>query len=355
MNWNNFLRPEIKNLDAYESARSLTAGVGSGLTYLDANESPDAEDLLWNRYPEPQPKELLNRLSRLYGVRTENLLMGRGSDEAIDLLTRAVCAPVRDSVLIFPPTYGMYKVAAEIQGARIRELPLRELLEMSDSKNDALNEILKQEGERLKLIYICNPNNPTGELVSVQTIIRVCNRAPEVLVVVDEAYIEYCAERSCVGLLPDLENLVILRTFSKAWGLAGVRFGVLIADPALLRVLQKVRAPYPLPGPVIEFMRAAISTSSEDRMLSRVEQILLEKKEASAELARLECVDRVFESAANFILVRFKRAFEVQASLAREGILVRSRGKDPGLENCLRITLGSTAENHRVLNLLRNF
>jgi len=339
------IRPSISKLHAYQSARSL---VSDARVFLDANEAPEGR---FNRYPSPQPAALLERFSELYGVRGEAILMGRGSDEAIDTLTRALCEPQQDSVLVTPPTYGMYEVSAAIQNAKICQVPLRFSSDTWSLNTDQMISTARQENT--KIIYVCSPNNPTGGVFALPQIRELCSAVnSDALVVVDEAYGEYAPEHSAVALTKEFSNLAVLRTLSKAWGLAGLRCGVVIADPSLIAVLQKVRAPYPLPQPVIDEALTWTSEEARVEMRARVQRTIAERSRLQLALRKSPLVETVFSSVANFILVRFFDADRVMRTTRSEGLILRSRTAERGLKNCIRITVGTEAENNTLLDLL---
>lgn len=342
-----FIRPSVLKMSAYSSARSL---VTNGRVFLDANEAPDGR---YNRYPDPQPASLVQRMSQIYGVKPDQVLIGRGADEAIDTLTRALCEPQRDSVLITPPTYGMYEVSAALQNASIVRTPLI-LNDLSWSLNiEAM--ISAAQNHSTKIVYVCSPNNPTGTAFNPSDIAQLCKALSDTsIVVVDEAYGEFAPDTSCVPLLSDFANLVVLRTLSKAWALAGLRCGVLIGHPDLVQVLQKVRAPYPLPQPVIEEALAATSEEGLCDMQNRVKFITQERERLSQALLASPLVENVYPSQTNFVLARFLSEAFVMESFKTEGIILRSRTRELGLENCIRITIGTESENDLVIGMLRS-
>jgi histidinol-phosphate aminotransferase len=335
---------------AYSSARSLAT---QAKIYLDANESAwsseNRETTGLNRYPEPQPAELQSLLAELYGVQKTQLLIGRGSDEAIDVLLRAFCEARQDSILIAPPTYGVYEVFAEIQGAAVKRVPL-----LREGLNFRLNVpgLIAAGTPEVKIVFLCAPNNPTGTLFAKSDIeaLLVAFQG-KALVVVDEAYIEFASDPGFAQRIGDFENLVVLRTLSKAWSLAGARCGVAIGPSPLIEILQKVRAPYPLSAPAI----AAVSKSLREQCGSPVQERIaenLEIKESFAqELSKLEIVEEIGKSAANFLLVRFQDAAEVMRQSRGQGLLIRDRSSE--LENCIRITIGSRNEMKELLACLR--
>jgi len=345
-------RPEIRALQAYSSARMEARG---GALLLNANESPwppfdNAAG--WNRYPDPQPAALLDRLAELYGVDATQLLIGRGSDEGIDLLMRAFCAAGRDAIMVSPPTFGMYAVCARVQGADVVEAPLRE-----DGSLD-VDALLARVTPAVKLVFVCAPNNPSGAGVPRTAILRLAGAlAGRALLVVDEAYVEFVepggdggSVADCVGAVP---NLVVLRTLSKAWALAGVRVGMLLADARVVALLRKLTPPYPVPAPCAEAALRAVSRAGERAMRERVAVTIHERARLRAALAGLACVREVLPSQANFLAVRFHDAEAALDALLASGIVVRDVRRYPSLGDALRLTLGAPAENDRVLQVLR--
>lgn len=345
----NLARPEILALKAYESARSLVSSQSASV-YLDANESPYGE---FNRYPEPQPKELVERLCGLCGVTADQMVIGRGSDEAIDLLVRTFCRPGQDSILICPPTYGVYEIAAQIQGARITRVPLS--FEKQSFKLDeaGIEAAMGEPGANIKIVFLCSPNNPTGTAFDPEALGRICEAAlGKAIVVVDEAYAEFSERRSMIGSLSRFANLVVLRTLSKAWALAAARCGVSLASPELTALLHKVRAPYPLSLPAVQAVLAATDRAAQDGLKTRVSLISDSRRKLISRLVELPGVVEIFESSANFILVRFKDSAAVMSASRAAGIILRDRSKEAGLAGCVRITLGSETENQALLEAL---
>jgi histidinol-phosphate aminotransferase len=337
------IRPELAALAGYSSARMEAGG---GRVFLNANESPWPQrgDAL-NRYPEPQPAVLRARLAQLYGVPEDAVLVGRGSDEAIDLLTRAFCRAGVDEVIVAPPTFGMYEVCARIQGARVRTLPL--------GAGFAYPFDAVAAGEETKLVYVCSPNNPTGNTVAPESILALAKRLEGVaLVVVDEAYIEFAEVESLAAHAAGGANLAVLRTLSKAHALAGARVGCVVADPALIGLLRRLMAPYPLPTPSVRAAEEALSNSSLQRTRENVARIVAERARVAARLAALPGVREVFPSAANFVCARLAEAQRAYAGLLAQGVVVRDVGRYPGLADCLRFTIGSDAENDALLAAL---
>jgi histidinol-phosphate aminotransferase len=347
MSWiNELARPDILALKAYEHASWEPS-----LERLHANElpwRPDGDDSTagLNRYPEPQPRVLVEGLAALYGVTPQSVLVGRGSDEAIDLLTRSFCRAERDAVLVCPPTFGMYAVSARIQGAQVVTVPL-----LADA-GFALDErsLLERCTQNVKLVFLCSPNNPTGNLLDEETVLRIAVKlAGRAVVVVDEAYIEFAGAQSLARYLPRLPHLAILRTLSKAHGLAGARCGTLIADPEVVRLLRKVIPPYAIPQLTLEAVMRRLEPASLAESRANIERIRGERERLMAALPRLARVVRVWPSDANFILAQFNDA-GAALQLARDTrLLVRDARGYPGLGEALRITVGTTEQNNRLL------
>ncbi len=339
-------RPDIVALSAYEHARWQPE-----LERLHANELPwraasDTSRAGLNRYPEPQPETLIARLAELYGVQTDQILVGRGSDEGIDLLTRAFCRPAIDAVVICPPTFGMYAVAARIQGARVIEAPLdasRGFAIDTDAVTRALD-------AAVKLIYICSPNNPTGNLIDAAAIERILVAAEgRALVILDEAYVEFATTSSWAGALSRHSHLVVLRTLSKAHGLAGARVGAVLAAPELIQLLRKIIPPYALPQLTIEAALVALAPAPRAVSAARIESLVAAREVLAHELAQRRGVRRVWPSAANFLLVEFADPQQAIEAIRRAKLIVRDVRKQRGLERALRITIGTPEQNARLL------
>ena len=341
-------RPEIRALQPYSSARMEASG---GTVLLNANELPwpatcgFAQDL--NRYPEPQPPDLAARLAMLYGVNAAQVLVGRGSDEAIDLLVRAFCRAGRDAIVHCPPTFGMYAVCARIQDADVIDVPL------NHDFNLEVEVLLAAVTPQTKLVFLCSPNNPTGSVVSLASIAHLASAlADRALIVVDEAYAEFARVQSAISLLPRFSNIAVLRTLSKAHALAGARVGTLIASADVVALLRRIQAPYPLPTPSITAALEALSPAAQREVAARVETIVRERERLTLLFTALPNVHAVLHSAANFLCVRFVDAGAVYRRLLQSGIIVRDVGGYPGLGDCLRISIGTPEENIRLLEVL---
>jgi histidinol-phosphate aminotransferase len=343
-------RPEIVALKAYEHAVWEPE-----LERLHANEFPwrsfaDESAAGLNRYPEPQPRVLVERLASLYDVAPESLLVGRGSDEAIDLLVRGFCRAGQDSVIICPPTFGMYSVAARIQGADVVTVPLRADADFALDERAMLDSCTRE----VKLVFLCSPNNPTGTLLSEDSIISL-TRALEgrAVVVVDEAYIEFSGAQSLARRIGDLPQLAILRTLSKAYALAGARCGTLIADPEVINLLRKVIPPYAIAQLSMEAVLKVLEPAQLAISKERLETIVSERDRLLVTFPKLPGVTRVWPSASNFILVEFVDAPLALARARGAHFLIRDVRGYPGLGRCLRITVGSPEQNNRLLEALR--
>ncbi len=347
MSWvQELARPDIVALKPYEHASWEPS-----LERLHANELPwrpadDDSRAGLNRYPEPQPRALVAGLAELYAVAPASVLVGRGSDEAIDLLTRAFCRAGRDAVLVCPPTFGMYSVSARIQGAEVLQAPLRA------ADGFALDEqaLIERCTPAVKLVFLCSPNNPTGNLLDEAAMLRVAQRlSGRALLVVDEAYIEFAARPSLARLVAAQPNLAILRTLSKAHGLAGARCGALIADPQVIALLRKIIAPYAIPQLTLEAVLDRLTPAARTDSRSGLEALLAQRNRLLRTLPQLTRVTKVWPSDANFILAEFEDAGAALA-LAREAhLLVRDARGYPGLGRALRITVGTPAQNGRLL------
>lgn len=347
------VREDLRDFSGYGSARSERL---QGDVWLNANESawPGRGDVaaICRRYPEPQPPELGAALARLYGCAPEQLLLGRGSDEAIDLLVRVLCVPGRDAVVVTPPVFGMYAVSARLQGAPLLEVPLMDRADEGFAPDlDALAQSALDGSA--KLVFLCSPGNPTGNMVSLDGIATLARRLRgRALLVIDEAYGEFSSQPSAIGLLDEYENLAVLRTLSKAHALAGARIGVVAAAPGLIAVLRRCQAPYPVPAPCVDVALAALAPDALERTASRVALVRAERERMRTALAELPGVLRVYPSEGNYLLLRFADASRVFAALLAAGIVVRDQRAVPQLGDALRISIGTPEQNERVLGVL---
>ena len=346
------LRPDLQAFGGYSSARSTAL---QGEVWLNANESAWANPAdatgSSRRYPDPQPLPLLQALAALYGVSAEQLLVGRGSDEAIDLLVRAFCRPEQDAVLVTSPVFGMYAVCARLQGAPLLDVPLVDSTAGLHVDIDAV--IAAARGQGARLVFLCSPSNPAGSEISVADISRTADALrDQAIVVVDEAYIEYSVQPSATALLADHPNLAVLRTLSKAHALAAARIGSLIASPPLIAALRRCQAPYPVPQPCAELAVAALQPAALAQTRARTAAVIAAREQLFHALQAMPGVRRVYRSAGNYLLVRFDDAQGAFDALLAAGIVVRDQRAAPQLGDALRISIGTTDDNQRVLDAL---
>jgi histidinol-phosphate aminotransferase len=339
-------RPEIVAMKPYSSARREAPARG---VLLNANEAPrsllDSAPGL-NRYPDPQPAELLDRLATLYGVSTDRLLVTRGSDEGIDLLTRVFCRAGMDAILQCPPAFGMYRIAAQTQGADVVSVPRR-------GEDFALDEggvlAALAADSRIRLVFLTSPSNPTGDVLHPDFVDAVLQTARgRALVVIDEAYAEFCARPSHIPMIETHEHLVVLRTLSKAWAAAGLRCGSVIASPSVIGLLQRVIAPYPLPSPVVALALEALQGDPAHRQRELLAQVQANKNRLLTLLEGRPFVRRILPGEANFVLVRVDNAPGLLAACALDGVILRGFPTDPALRDCLRISVGTEEELERL-------
>jgi histidinol-phosphate aminotransferase len=346
------LRDDLRDFAGYRSARSERV---QGEVWLNANEAAsanaaDAGDRL-RRYPQPQPDALVTALASLYGCTRDRLMVGRGSDEAIDLLVRAFCTPGRDAVLVTPPVFGMYAVCARLQGARLIEVPLVD--GPSDFSTDLGGVAAAAKADGARLVFLCSPGNPAGSLLAADAVLDLARELDGVaLIVVDEAYVEFADAPSLVGRVGEVRNLVILRTLSKAHALAGARIGCAIADPDVIAALRRCQAPYPVPAPCTSQALQALSPGALARTQALVAETRTQRQSLRRELAQLHGVARVYPSQGNFLLARFDDAEAAFRSLLDAGVVVRDMRAMPQLGDALRISIGTAEENARVLRAL---
>ena len=342
-NLNNLLRENIKKLVPYSSARDEFKGEASIL--IDANENPFGSPLNhdYNRYPDPLQHQVKAKLSKIKGVPSENIFLGNGSDEAIDILYRAFCTPGVDNVILVPPTYGMYEVSANINDVAFKKVNLT-----ADYQLD-LDGIANAIDAHTKLIFICSPNNPTGNSIRRQDIEAILNNF-QGLVVVDEAYINFSAVKSFTQELAEYPNLVVLQTLSKAWGLAALRLGMAFASKEIIAVYNKIKPPYNINQATQDIVLEALD--QVDQVNDWIKETVAEREKLVRELLELDYVQHITPSDANFILVKMEQPREVYDYLVQYGIIVRDRSKVELCEGCLRITVGTPAENQILLEKL---
>jgi histidinol-phosphate aminotransferase len=343
---NKLVRENIKKLKPYSSARSEFSGMAR--VFLDANENSYGSPLTkwYNRYPDPLQWDVKKKISTIKNVPAGNMLLGNGSDECIDLLIRAFCNPQEDSILTCPPTYGMYEVYAHINDVKVIEVPLL--------PDFSLNLVGIEEAieERTKIIFICSPNNPTGNSFDKEDIEIILNNF-EGLVVVDEAYINYSRRRSFLSELKDYPNLVVMQTFSKAWGLAALRLGITFASEEIIEVLNKIKPPYNINQSTQDLVLQALENL--DDVNAMIRETVKERETLAKRLAELPFVKKIYPSDANFMLVRVEDANGVYDYLKDRGIIVRNRNNVILCEGCLRITVGMEQENNELIDVLKQY
>ncbi|MFT6329771.1 MAG: histidinol-phosphate aminotransferase [Bermanella sp.] len=346
----------VNKLTPYESARRLFAGSGTdtGHVWLNANESPFAgeytvDSSVFNRYPDCQPDTVIKGYTKYTNLQAAQTLVTRGADEGIELIIRAFCEPRKDSILICPPTYGMYAISAQTFNVGVQKSVLNDDFTLN------IADILTYVG-KVKAVFICSPNNPTGTSVSRQDIVTVLEAFKDkAIVVVDEAYIEFDITQNQTDLLEQYENLVILRTLSKAFALAGLRCGFTLASAAIVQILLKVIAPYPIPAPVAQVASKALESDGLLKMRRDVDLLkteLIALREVLTDIGDIQIVGNIN---ANFVLFRTQRKTELMAFLVKNKMLIRDQSKQINLNNCLRISIGTPEQNNTLLSLIKAF
>jgi histidinol-phosphate aminotransferase len=340
---NSILRPHIVKLQPYTSARDeYTGKIG---VFLDANENPygSVTEKDFNRYPDPYQSDLKEEIATIKQVRLTQIFLGNGSDEAIDLLFRAFCNPGKDNVILLPPTYGMYEVSASINDVEIRRVSLTSDFQLQPDK------ILNAVDENTKIIFVCTPNNPSGNKVKREEIRFLLNNFKGI-VVIDEAYIDFNDEPSFTTELENFPNLLIIQTFSKAWGLASLRLGMAFGSEEIIGILNKIKPPYNISGLTQETVLSAIRNN--EKVQRMIQDILKERSFLKDKLEKLSFIQHVFPSHANFLLVKIPHALEVYNELIEQKIIVRNRSKVLLCDDCLRISVGTREENEAFLKAL---
>jgi histidinol-phosphate aminotransferase len=340
MNLDKLLRNNIKALKPYSSARDEFSGQAD--VYLDANENPFNDP--YNRYPDPLQRELKAKIAAIKNIAPEKIFLGNGSDEPIDIIFRAFCEPGVDNVVTIDPTYGMYQVAADINNVEVRKVKL------NDNFDFKAQDILNTANLYTKAIFICSPNNPTGNLLDKTEIIKLLTEF-DGIVVLDEAYIDFSPENSFLGLLDTCPNLIILQTFSKAWGMAGIRLGMAFAQPEIIHIFNTVKYPYNIN--ILTQQKALELLDNEGEKNEWVKIILDERARMIRKLFKLPFVQVIYPSDANFILVKMNDARNIYEYLTEQKIIVRDRSKVTLCESCLRITIGSPEENKKLRKALK--
>lgn len=340
MNLDKLVRPNIYKLTPYSSARNEFTGTAS--VFLDANENPFNEP--YNRYPDPLQRTVKEQLAKLKGVKPENIFLGVGSDEGIDLAYRIFCRPGIDNVVAIAPSYGMYEVCANINDIEYRKVKLDDNFEFSTG------ELLAATDENTKLIWICTPNNPTGNAYSIDAIKHVA-KGFNGIVMVDEAYIDFSSKGSLLAHLDELPNIIVLQTFSKAWGRAGLRLGVAYASKEIIDFYNKVKYPYNIN--TITQEKAIEALNKYNEVTAWVSELIESREKLAKDLNSFDCVKHIYPSDANFLLIKVNDPDKLYNHLCDNGIIVRNRNRVEKCAGCLRITIGTTEENSQLLNEIK--
>jgi histidinol-phosphate aminotransferase len=345
MDIENLIRPNIRRLKPYRSARQdFTTGI-----LLDANENAFGSAVTFegqqlNRYPDPSQNPLRSKLAQMQGVQAENIFVGVGSDEVIDMLIRIFCEPRVDSVLILEPTYGVYRVASDVNDVEVHSCLLTDDFQIDP------NEVKARTMGATKLIFCCSPNNPTGNLLRRNDIFEIC-AATKAIVVVDEAYFDFAQSDSEIGSIGQFPNLVVLRTLSKAWGMAAIRLGYAIAHPIIVSYLMKAKAPYNIS--ILTSLEASKALDHSEHVRQSVASTIAERKRLIREFAGIKFVQKIFPSDANFLLIRVTDARGLHRQLAERGVIIRDRSSEPKLSNCVRVSVGTPEQNDLLLTAMK--
>ena len=336
------IRENIKSLEAYSSARDEFKAMSSEFVFIDANENPFDTGL--NRYPDPQQNLVKEALSKMKGISKEQILLGNGSDEVLDLIFRVFCEPREDNVIVLPPTYGMYEVLANTNAIELVKIPLVENFQPN------VKEVVKVQDAKTKVLFLCSPNNPTANSFnasSIETLLKEFNG----IVVIDEAYIDFSIEDSWLGRLDEFPNLIVTQTLSKAYGLAAIRLGICYASKEIISILNKIKPPYNVNQLTQDVALKALL--NRDEVNNQITAITSERNQLIKDLEKLDIVDKVYASDANFLLVKVDNANLRYEQLLNNGIVVRNRSNQMLCENCLRLTIGTKEDNEKLITTLK--
>jgi len=337
-----FARPSILKLKPYASAKDEFKDFDNDLIFLDANENPYENGL--NRYPDPNQTKLKNVISEIKGIPLQNILLGNGSDEILDMVFRVFCEPLKDNVIISIPTFGMYKVLADINNVTCKKVLLT-----TDFQLDVEN-ILSTIDENTKIILLCSPNNPTGNLMAKEDVLKLL--LLPVLVVIDEAYIDFSDAKSWLNEIGNYNNLIVTQTLSKAFGLAGIRLGICYASDKIIELLHKIKMPYNVS--ILTQIKATKSLEEVVNIQNEIDLIIRNKSNLYKELLKIDLVNKIYDSDTNFLLVKVDNANIRYAQLLEKGVVVRNRTNEPLCEDCLRITVGTEQDNENLIKALRS-
>ena len=339
---NNLVRKNIQNMKSYSSARDEFKDFNTEMIFLDANENPFENGV--NRYPDPEQNSVKLALAELKKVNANQILLGNGSDEVLDLLFRAFCEPNKDNVITLPPTYGMYGVLADLNAIENREIVLNSEFQPN------VKSILERVDANTKIIFLCSPNNPTGNSFSETAISELLDNF-DGIIVLDEAYIDFSEKESWLAKIENYPNLVITQTLSKAYGMAGIRVGILYASASIITIINKIKPPYNIN--VLSQEKALERIKDSDKNRLEIQSILDNKRNLLEQLSKIEFIEKIFPSDANFVLIKVDNASKRYNQLIDFGIVIRNRTTQLLCENCLRITIGTKSENEKLINVLR--
>jgi len=336
------IRDNIKALKPYSSARDEYKDASSNMVFLDANENPYNNGV--NRYPDPDQSNLKNVLAQQKGISKDNILLGNGSDEVLDLILRVFCKPNKDKIITLPPTYGMYEVLANVNAVDVIKINL------SESFQPKVDHILNSAEQYSKILFLCSPNNPSGNSFNIKNVERLLLNFNGI-VVIDEAYIDFSDQKSWLSRLEEFPNLIITQTLSKAYGMAGIRLGICYASTEIIAVLNKIKPPYNINE--LTQQKALERLSKLEDVKNEIQNIMQQRNWLVEKLKNIAFVEIIYPSDANFVLVKVDNAIKRYDQLIQKGIVVRNRTNQPGCENCLRFTIGTKTENEKLITTLK--
>lgn len=343
-NINNLVRPNIAALKPYSSARDeFKDATSNQMIFLDANENPFENGV--NRYPDPQQKDVKSMLSSIKNISTENILLGNGSDEVLDLIFRAFCEPNQDNVITLPPTYGMYDVLANTNAIDVLTV------ELDADFQPKVDDILNTQNNNTKLLFLCSPNNPTANSFEASKIEKLLTNFKGI-VVIDEAYIDFSEDESWISKLLDFPNLIVTQTLSKAYGMAGIRLGICYASTEIISILNKIKPPYNVNQ--LTQQKAFQRLENQQDVQNEIQNIISERSLLIKALKSITWIDTIYPTQANFVLVKVDDATNRYNQLVEKGIVVRNRTNQPLCKNCLRFTVGTSEENEKLIAIMQS-
>lgn len=342
MNIQDLIRDNVKSLKPYSSARDEYKNTSANMVFLDANENPFNTG--FNRYPDPQQNSVKDILAKQKGVTKSKILLGNGSDEVLDLIFRAFCNPNKDNIITLPPTYGMYEVLANINATDVIKVNL------SNAFHPQVDAILKASNKNSKLLFLCSPNNPSGNSFNSKEVETLLNEFKGIIVI-DEAYIDFSEHKSWLQRLDEFQNLIITQTLSKAYGMAGIRLGICYASEEIISILNKIKPPYNVNSLTQE--KAIEQLLKTDVLKHQISALKYQREVLENELNKLNYISKIYPSDANFLLIKVDDANKRYNQLIEKGIVVRNRTTQPGCKNCLRITIGTKQENEKLIEVLK--